>query len=895
MPPLRAVAVLSVCLMMVACRDGLMDQQLAAPPPLATLDCVARLHPGELACRSSLIGLPAGVNPAIFGQAQVKLASSNVSYDTASLIFAADITVQNLLSEVLGTPDGETMTGIEVFFDDGPRATSFNTPYDTGTVTIRNADGHRRFTRDEQPFFQYETILEPTEVSGSRTWEWEIPRSVATFAFTLKVSAYTPGEFLQPQLVALVSEGVVGTPVSGSVGMGAVDSVPYAFAVSPGYHNLSVRLDGRAVAESGTVRIDSIHVLEASADPIVTLPSAYQPLLALAQAVHTAGDKVAAYEAYLAAADSLGSAVGLEVATQILQKVEFLAFEPETQFATELELDEAFANRTFGSSQIAETTAHEGFGVRANQGSSSHAPPDSTVFVYVNGAYTSLLLTNRSLFITEGLIRTASFSYPGAWRSKVYYNRTYSAQYDSSANRRIFCAKDYVLNSPLLGPNSMTQRFLTCRGIILSEGVYGNDYVEAARQVVNTMRDVSQVAEADAIVLADTLETIVEKGHKVVVVAHSQGNLMAQQAVRTLRERDPSWESGRSLCIGAVAMGAPLSDGWYVRDEELAGVSVRGDIILGIPELGIGGWNTFPLSWNAWSDSLEADLADLGGLQYVPVLRDPLISRIYLKWATTVHHPTISYLGEPRSAAVIQTAITNVHDAVARRCGPRPVIAPRGGSLREGETLQLRASLAVPARVGGPLAEPVAWTSLEPDAATVDSTGLVQAVRAGRTARIVATRTGVQQADTVSVSVYLDTFDGMWTGTWNNGNLFGQPFASGPMYLTLAGSGGSVSLTYQNGRFDGPIPAYIPQDSAFGRAAHLTVQNAGTPLEMRTVYVYFHEDLGEWTQHPYQMRAHLQLTSAGTRLVGTLTDCRVESTCQFGFRPVGTITLNRVW
>jgi len=114
----------------------------------------------------------------------VKLTSSNVSYNSGTQIFSFDVTVQNLLSESIGTPDGVVADsqGIRVFFNSGPTVTG-----GTGAATVANADGTDAFTGTGQPYFAYHEILDTNEVSQAHTWQLSMPPTVTTFAFTLYV------------------------------------------------------------------------------------------------------------------------------------------------------------------------------------------------------------------------------------------------------------------------------------------------------------------------------------------------------------------------------------------------------------------------------------------------------------------------------------------------------------------------------------------------------------------------------------------------------------------------------------------------------------------------------------------------------------------------------------
>lgn len=157
----------------------------SAPHALATVPCTVSLVTRAVSCGATA-SLPDGVNASIIGgqNQYVTLASSNVSYDSTTEIFQFDVTVQNLLNEAMGTPDGTVPDpdGIQVFFHSGPVATG-----GSGAITVVNADSTATFTGTDQPYFAYHEILPSNAVSSPRTWRLSIPPTVTTFAFTVYV------------------------------------------------------------------------------------------------------------------------------------------------------------------------------------------------------------------------------------------------------------------------------------------------------------------------------------------------------------------------------------------------------------------------------------------------------------------------------------------------------------------------------------------------------------------------------------------------------------------------------------------------------------------------------------------------------------------------------------
>jgi hypothetical protein len=150
------------------------------------LACAADVRAGTLACRPALPG-STGVSAALLGaqNENVRLASSNVSYDGVD-VFQADVTVQNLSAQVLGTHDDEGVAaeGVRVFFHAGPTVTA-----GTGMVTVANADGADTFTGAGQPYFQYAQMLATTLVSAPRNWRFSVPATVSSFSFVVFVAA----------------------------------------------------------------------------------------------------------------------------------------------------------------------------------------------------------------------------------------------------------------------------------------------------------------------------------------------------------------------------------------------------------------------------------------------------------------------------------------------------------------------------------------------------------------------------------------------------------------------------------------------------------------------------------------------------------------------------------
>jgi hypothetical protein len=137
----------------------------------------------------------------------VRLESGNAAYDSAAAEFSLDVTVQNLLSLRMGTPDGTTATGTRVFFEQMPTATA-----GSGEIAVVNPDGTGSFTRIGQPYFAYPEILEARGSSAPRTWRFDVPGTVERFSFTVYVHTALPAE--EGVLRWLQEEGPAANPVT---------------------------------------------------------------------------------------------------------------------------------------------------------------------------------------------------------------------------------------------------------------------------------------------------------------------------------------------------------------------------------------------------------------------------------------------------------------------------------------------------------------------------------------------------------------------------------------------------------------------------------------------------------------------------------------------------------
>lgn len=174
--------------------DGLAD--------MAQLECTANVVQSTVTCMPVQPG-GARADRLVGGQdVYVKLASFGTTYD-GSLNFTTNVTLQNLTQNVTGTTDGVAVTGNRVFFTSGPTVTG-----GSGNASVV-ADSLGTFTEAGQPYYIYNQILDPYQISDSRQWLFEIDNTVTFFTFTVAVALTMPDE--EAELLGSVWEGDVDT------------------------------------------------------------------------------------------------------------------------------------------------------------------------------------------------------------------------------------------------------------------------------------------------------------------------------------------------------------------------------------------------------------------------------------------------------------------------------------------------------------------------------------------------------------------------------------------------------------------------------------------------------------------------------------------------------------
>jgi len=186
---------IALVLLAAACSD-LPSSLTEAPAPRAAtfhaeLRCTAYVDQPRLTCDGNV---PGGAGPSrnliIGGQnVYVRLSSNEAAYNPSDSIFEVQVTVQNLMAQAFGTPDGETDTGLRVFFATAP------TPVPSGgSVEVHNEDGEAIFISSPEPYFDYPGVLYTGVATPPQAWQFKMDPEVTRFVFSVYVQGQVPHE-----------------------------------------------------------------------------------------------------------------------------------------------------------------------------------------------------------------------------------------------------------------------------------------------------------------------------------------------------------------------------------------------------------------------------------------------------------------------------------------------------------------------------------------------------------------------------------------------------------------------------------------------------------------------------------------------------------------------------
>jgi hypothetical protein len=406
-------------------------------------------------------------------------------------------------------------------------------------------------------------------------------------------------------LTIVSDSGVIATPGETSVIRNDGESVAYSFQVKAGYENLTVFLDSAIVATVGSVKMSREHVLVATAHKIPTVPPEYQPFVDKAKNLLTAANPVQAYAELLTAAAKLGDVVGPAEARRRIDAIAKVAYTDADQAALR-RVNVALGGHTFEQTKdgviadpvVGGLTARPA-SVRASTRAAEINRP--TILITINGVNNDPSGAAGSLdelFRLANELNTELYGGARHFRAILFYNP--SAAYVTLKNPDCF-----EMFTDDVSPLQLWSLSFTC--LTLMKGGILVDLSEAAGQMAQIIGVLPVEAREDAKKLTAEITSWLDLKMNVILVPHSQGNLMAIQALSEGRYQQYGPDN---RCVGVASFSTPSTVGWKALGP-VAGIFQKGtrtsDIILLAP--GNGLTQDFTTIQTAITDSLDKVVA----------------------------------------------------------------------------------------------------------------------------------------------------------------------------------------------------------------------------------------------------------------------------------------------
>jgi hypothetical protein len=464
-----------------------------------------------------------------------------------------------------------------------------------------------------------------------------------------------PVSTVEYALATTVSRGVISNPAPGSKNLKDGSIVEYSFSASAGYSNVKVLLDGTEVATAGQFPMNKPHSLVASADTVAVLSKSDSGLVNQFTnwLVSEPPEKIA--QNFQAAFDSLLIKNSAEVARATFARAMAFAVVP-TRDAEKISRALAVPPNEANSLQAeAKYARHVQLSVTR--------PRAHTVLLFVNGINvlpTDYIVSWRgALFPLAqrlGISTERGFDVGGFYNPSVTFTDPIVANFWSC----VLLKGNQVANGIGSALTSLPECMPGTGLVIQGTRYFLGDLVEALYQVLNlALFKQSGLVVPDAIRLADSVIAIRDRAGRVVLVTHSQGNLLAEETLLRL-SREPSWTSQDAACVGWVEIAPPRQANGNLTSFAPSAMIIRG---------------------NSSADILEKLLGVTQNTSVRPVrneLSDTYDSEGWL-WSRTIgwfdfgtgialHRVTESYFGMPATEKLIGAAILEQIDALDTRC-----------------------------------------------------------------------------------------------------------------------------------------------------------------------------------------------------------------------------------
>lgn len=538
-------------------------------------------------------------------------------------------------------------------------------------------------------------------------------------------------------LTVLTDEGVSGLPASSDTAYSPGATVPYDFQAPSDGRILTVYLDGVAVPTAGTVQMNGPHSLFAVLRSDMTLKPSDQALFEAIRAVLTASDPAPPFQSLMDLVGKAYSELGETEADARLSRATAAAIDPKRDSASLWRVDAALGGHVFDINAAyvppVDTFTASGRGRAkpsgASRGKAMGAGPlpvgegrgtaEPTAIFFVNGVGKSFPQATATQGHLGALLRrnVPRFRDPNDVVMRLFYNRNEAAQIGVDVDRNLA-----MCLSGLTPDLTAVMIYIACRATKVVDPVHDliADLLEAKRILSSKTLPTSGPVVVDIGNFATELDAYGTAGRNVVIMPHSEGNLITERALEELVRRRVFKANGSPTCIAVTPMASPTVHYGPIPSRYVMPTQLEGDIVLLAPRADPMAEN-FPASPNTLNDRFAAQRANGGWLsQNMRYLRQ-LLDGIEM-------HGMESYLSRDGGRAMVMAAAEQAYDACATRSVEIAGGPPDTDSLLIGESVQLYAS-AVNGALDPVVGKTVTWTSNS--FATVTQTGYVTVAEPG--------------------------------------------------------------------------------------------------------------------------------------------------------------------
>jgi hypothetical protein len=507
-------------------------------------------------------------------------------------------------------------------------------------------------------------------------------------------------------VVTRLDDGVEGTPADQDTLYAYGAEVPWRFTPAAGYDSAQVWLDGELVPASGTLRMDRDHAILLSADRRLVLNPEDRPLVESARAILTASDKPAAFQLHMDEVAALYDRVGSDEAHARIQAVEAAAYDLDRDREAIREAHRALDGHIF---RIGGPGAPAAARFRASSAvAAAGAFQPKTTFYSINGILNTP--TGAAEFNVEARRTISETGLPPSEVLHVYN----SSFLFSDKLKATECFSSLFDGAFLFAIVKLPFKLGACFALIGYDlaAIIG-DIGESGYQVARLYADLPVPAIPDSYHLADSVRAGLRRSDQVILLPHSQGNLLTQEAMEYLQRTEPRLQAGARACVGVVSLATPSSEHWGAA-AMVSGIIQKRDIILHLPfpqyepvETELSRDNA-KKARSAYNKAKWTSIFTLG----IGALPAYIIAGAYdLVLQGSMHGSTDSYLGVRGARGLVKDALVQEYGALPQVAGcpaaasveisPSPIEVQPGQLLRISATVRDSLGRTLPGRAVG--------------------------------------------------------------------------------------------------------------------------------------------------------------------------------------------------